>query len=583
MSGVSTTNSFNLASGDDSTTDFNFTFFVYSSDDVKVYTIEDGEESLVSSGITVSVNSSYIGGTVTFSTAPTSDQEILIRREVPYTQEIEFSDITRYKESVIEQGLNALCMEVQQLASRLDRAIVFTEYSGVTQVSIETPVDGALLVFDGTEGDIRTGPSADDLETILDDLDSINASAAAVSLNAAAAQTAATSAASTLTAITSLYNSTVTLEAAASASADAAAAAAATTAADILSQVADLLDDIEAIGEMTDETFVAGTDFTSGVTTSLTLSKDYNDEQNIYVHFDAAFQGPDTYTLVGTTLTFDAAIPGGVAKVFVKGGTTSPVASIADGSISTAKLANNAVTSDKIGDAEIYALSILTSAADKGIMFTGTGTAATYTLTAFALTLLDDANAAAARTTLGLGTSSTIDTDTDGTLTANSDTKLATQKAVKTYVDANAGGLSAASQAQQEAGSSTAVAVTPGRQHYHPSAAKFWGYVTYSGGTPTLQTSFNVTSITDGGTGVLTVTIATDFSSANYGTNVSIEGNSPPTVPTNGTTPGASSIKITSKAAGSVAISTFGLEGSGDPSYVASDPSAINVTGFGDQ
>jgi hypothetical protein len=75
--------------------------------------------------------------------------------------------------------------------------------------------------------------------------------------------------------------------------------------------------------------------------------------------------------------------------------------------------------------------------------------------------------------------------------------------------------LFAAVQADQETGTSTTTNVTPGVQHFHPSAAKCWGYVT-GGGTPSLTVNYNVTSIADTDPGKLTVTIATDFSTANY-------------------------------------------------------------------
>lgn len=74
-------------------------------------------------------------------------------------------------------------------------------------------------------------------------------------------------------------------------------------------------------------------------------------------------------------------------------------------------------------------------------------------------------------------------------------------------------GLSAASQAEQEAASSTSVAVTPGRQQYHPSAVKAWVKFNSAG---SVLASHNIASVTDVTTGRWTVNIATDFSSTSY-------------------------------------------------------------------
>lgn len=73
----------------------------------------------------------------------------------------------------------------------------------------------------------------------------------------------------------------------------------------------------------------------------------------------------------------------------------------------------------------------------------------------------------------------------------------------------------AASQAEQEAGSSTTVYVSPGRQQFHPSAAKAW--VNFNGtGTVAIREAYNVTSITDNNTGYYTVNFTTPMSSSNY-------------------------------------------------------------------
>ena len=72
---------------------------------------------------------------------------------------------------------------------------------------------------------------------------------------------------------------------------------------------------------------------------------------------------------------------------------------------------------------------------------------------------------------------------------------------------------SMASQADQETATSILAPVTPGRQQFHPSAAKFWAIVAADG---IIGTSYNLTSVTDGGTGQMTFTIATDFTNVNW-------------------------------------------------------------------
>ena len=74
-------------------------------------------------------------------------------------------------------------------------------------------------------------------------------------------------------------------------------------------------------------------------------------------------------------------------------------------------------------------------------------------------------------------------------------------------------GPSAAVQSDQETATSTTTYVSPGVQQFHPSAAKAW--VAW-GVTSTIDVSFNVSSITDNGTGDWTINLTVPMSSANY-------------------------------------------------------------------
>lgn len=75
----------------------------------------------------------------------------------------------------------------------------------------------------------------------------------------------------------------------------------------------------------------------------------------------------------------------------------------------------------------------------------------------------------------------------------------------------------AATQANQETATSTTTYVSPGRQQYHPSAAKGWAKADMAGGA---VASYNVSSITDGGTGNAICNWDIDFSSSSYAPQV---------------------------------------------------------------
>lgn len=141
-----------------------------------------------------------------------------------------------------------------------------------------------------------------------------------------------------------------------------------------------------------------------------------------------------------------------------------------------------------------------------------------------------------------------------------------------TATDSVAGTIQIATQAEMETGTATNRAVTPGRQHYHPAHPKAWGYVTVSAGTPTLAASHNVTGITDAGTGLLTVTIDTDFADANYCIIAAATGSA-------GGNNNVRSVHVTAQAAGSFTLEAF--ESESGVSIV--DPAAWHFACFGDQ
>lgn len=94
-------------------------------------------------------------------------------------------------------------------------------------------------------------------------------------------------------------------------------------------------------------------------------------------------------------------------------------------------------------------------------------------------------------------------------------TNLIGTTATITNLVLNGNALTPSTQAQQETGTSTTTFVSPGRQQYHKSAAKAW--VNFNGtGTVSIRDSYNVSSITDNGTGDYTINFTVAFSTSAY-------------------------------------------------------------------
>jgi hypothetical protein len=122
-----------------------------------------------------------------------------------------------------------------------------------------------------------------------------------------------------------------------------------------------------------------------------------------------------------------------------------------------------------------------------------------------------------------------------------------------------------ASQAQMEEGTNIYTFATPANVQWHQSAAKAWIKCDAAGA---IAASYNVTSIADDGPGAVTVTIAADFSSADY-----------TIVPSVLTTGGATGVFVrpTAQSAGAF---TLGVLSTG---FAAADPTAYYAACYGDQ
>src|SRR5689334_3674135 len=77
-----------------------------------------------------------------------------------------------------------------------------------------------------------------------------------------------------------------------------------------------------------------------------------------------------------------------------------------------------------------------------------------------------------------------------------------------------------ADQTAEETGTSSMFFVSPGRQHYHRSAAKAWAHILLSGGTPVLITGYNIATVSGPANGMINIAFTTPMASQFYAAEV---------------------------------------------------------------
>lgn len=166
---------------------YNFSFKAQNITQVGVY-LQDGDAAPVlqdTSTYTVTLNTSSVGGSITFNTAPTGGVNVIIHRTPDYLQNTAIP-LGALDERALETALDKLAIQDQELLQRSNRSIQFP-------VGEDTDTQNVLPVAEARANKIAIFDASGNIAVSEDDyVDISDQSAAAVAAAAAAAVSAAT-------------------------------------------------------------------------------------------------------------------------------------------------------------------------------------------------------------------------------------------------------------------------------------------------------------------------------------------------------------------------------------------------------
>ncbi len=143
------------------------------------------------------------GGSLTTTTAYTSEQVITIYRVVPLTQQFSYSEGGAIGTGTLERNQDTACMQSQQIDEKVERSLKFTISGGAAVPIQPTPNTTVVLDADGNPA-VKTAAEMIDHIGVQASVDAAAASANDAAASAAVANNAETAATSALAAIPAL-------------------------------------------------------------------------------------------------------------------------------------------------------------------------------------------------------------------------------------------------------------------------------------------------------------------------------------------------------------------------------------------
>jgi hypothetical protein len=158
---ISSTTVRNSYSGDNSTTTFSYTFKIFADSDIQVIIRStDGTETIktITTHYTVTGAGASGGGSVIFTSGniPTSTQTVVLRRNIPQTQAIDYIANDPFPAESHEEGLDRATMAIQQLQEELTRSIKLSKTNTMTSTEFSVGASARankILAFD-TNGEL---------------------------------------------------------------------------------------------------------------------------------------------------------------------------------------------------------------------------------------------------------------------------------------------------------------------------------------------------------------------------------------------------------------------------------------------